>query len=102
MFRIHKTKEFINWLNNLKDTTAQTHIVTRIIRLEAGLFGNVKYFSGIGELKITHGKGYRVYFIKKGNEIIILLNGGNKATQQKDIEKALKMVKELKDGNYTF
>ncbi|OPB29627.1 putative addiction module killer protein [Bartonella sp. WD12.1] len=100
MFTVYKTKYFIQWLDSLKDEIAQAHIVTRIARIETGLLGNVKFFHGIGELKINHGPGYRVYFIKQGQEIILLLNGGNKSTQQKDIEKALRIVKELKHGNH--
>ncbi|WP_244428471.1 type II toxin-antitoxin system RelE/ParE family toxin [Bartonella bovis] len=77
-------------------------MAARILRLEYGLFGDVKYFQGIGELKINYGPGYRVYFIKQGQEIILLLNGGDKSTQQKDIEKALQIVKEVNDENNTL
>ncbi|WP_370930975.1 type II toxin-antitoxin system RelE/ParE family toxin [Bartonella sp. DGB1] len=98
MIKIKTTDIFDHWLTSLKNEKAKSIITERLVRLSNGLLGDVKYFKGIGELRITHGKGYRVYFIKRGNEIIILLNGGDKSTQQKDIEKALKIVKELKNG----
>ncbi|EJF79578.1 hypothetical protein MCO_01144 [Bartonella sp. DB5-6] len=100
MFIVKKTLYFTEWLDSLKDRQAQKKVAARIFRLEYGLLGDVKYFRGIGELKINHGPGYRVYFFKQGKEIILLLNGGDKSTQQKDIEKALQLVKEIKNGNY--
>ncbi|AQX20158.1 type II toxin-antitoxin system RelE/ParE family toxin [Bartonella sp. WD16.2] len=102
MFIIKKTLHFTKWLNSLKDRQAQKKTAARILRLEYGLFGDAKYFHGIGELKINYGPGYRVYFIKQGQEIILLLNGGDKSTQQKDIEKALRIVKEVNDENNTL
>ncbi|MBX4335703.1 hypothetical protein K3248_03710 [Candidatus Bartonella raoultii] len=66
------------------------------------IFGNskIKFFYRIGEFKIHHDLGYRIYFVKQGKQIILLLNAGNKSTQQRDIEKALQLVKEIKHGNY--
>ncbi|MCE8433750.1 hypothetical protein JMK10_21270 [Rhodovulum sulfidophilum] len=64
-------------------------------RLEAGLMGDAKFFDGIGELRITYGPGYRVYFVQQGETIIILLCGGDKGSQRRDIEKAKTMAKEL-------
>nr|WP_273788147.1 type II toxin-antitoxin system RelE/ParE family toxin [Bartonella grahamii] len=89
LFTVYKTKYFMKLLDYLKDEIAQAHVVTRIARIETGFLGNAKFFRGIGELKINRGLGYRVYFFKQGKEIILLLNGGDKSTQQKDIEKAL-------------
>ena len=60
-----------------------------------GLLGDAKYFSGIGELRIDYGPGYRVYFVKRGNTLIVLLCGGDKSTQDKDIKRAMKMAKEV-------
>ncbi|WP_330168786.1 type II toxin-antitoxin system RelE/ParE family toxin [Bartonella grahamii] len=100
MFIVKKTLYFTEWLDSLKDKQAQKKVAARIFRLEYGLLGDVKYFRGIGELKINYGPGYRVYFVKQGQEIILLLNAGDKSTQQKDIEKALQLVKEIKHGNY--
>ncbi|ACS50676.1 MULTISPECIES: type II toxin-antitoxin system RelE/ParE family toxin [Bartonella] len=100
MFIVKKTHYFTEWLDSLKDKQVQKKIAARIFRLEYGLLGDVKYFRGIGELKINYGPGYRIYFVKQGKQIILLLNAGDKSTQQKDIEKALQLVKEMKHGNY--
>lgn len=59
-----------------------------------GLLGDAKYFDGIGELRIDYGPGYRVYFVKRGNAIVILLCGGDKSSQQHDIAKAKELAKE--------
>lgn len=69
----------------------------RILRLEAGAFGDVKFFAGIGELRCDFGPGYRVYFAKRGNRIVLLLAGGDKASQRRDIELALRLADEWKD-----
>ncbi|WP_375649701.1 type II toxin-antitoxin system RelE/ParE family toxin [Bartonella sp. MU70NMGDW] len=100
MFIVKKTHYFTEWLDSLKDKQVQKKIAARIFRLEYGLLGDVKYFRGIGELKINYGPGYRIYFVKQGKQIILLLIAGDKSTQQKDIEKALQLVKEMKHGNY--
>ncbi|WP_144756024.1 type II toxin-antitoxin system RelE/ParE family toxin [Bartonella saheliensis] len=102
MFIIKKTSYFNKWLNSLRDKQVQKKIAMRILRLEYGLFGDVKFFNGIGELRIHYGAGYRIYFVKRKKEIILLLNAGDKSTQQKDIEKALQLVKEIDDENNTI
>lgn len=95
MFEVRKTVVFANWLKSLKDVRAQARIFMRINRLEAGLLGDVKFFNGIGELRVDYGPGYRVYFVQRGNEIIILLCGGDKSTQSKDIKQAIEMAREV-------
>jgi len=95
MIEVRRTSVFIEWLRKLKDRRAQERITQRIVRLQAGLFGDAKYFDGIGELRIDHGPGYRVYFVKKGDVVVALLCGGDKITQSKDIERAISMAKEL-------
>ncbi|WP_273722108.1 MULTISPECIES: type II toxin-antitoxin system RelE/ParE family toxin [unclassified Bartonella] len=102
MFIIKKTSYFNKWLNSLRDKQVQKKIAMRILRLEYGLLGDVKFFNGIGELRIHYGAGYRIYFVKREKEIILLLNAGDKSTQQKDIEKALQLVKEIDDENNTI
>lgn len=74
---------------------AQERISQRIVRLQAGLFGDAKFFDGIAELRVDHGPGYRLYFVRKGDVIVVLLCGGDKCTQSKDIERAIKMAKEV-------
>ena len=90
MLFIEKTVEFDKWLRKLKDLKAKAKILLRIQKVEYdGHFGDCKPVGdGIRELKIDFGKGYRVYFKEKDGKIILLLLGGAKSTQQKDIKKA--------------
>ena len=94
MIEVTRTVEFIDWLRALRDRTAQKRIAIRLARFEAGLLGDVKYFRGIAEARIDYGPGYRIYFQKRGNALIILLCGGDKSTQKQDIETALRLAKE--------
>ena len=88
---IKRTNFFIKWFEKLTDNT-QTYLKTYIYRLMEGNFSNCKSVGdGIHELKINYKSGYRVYFTNKNNIIIILLIGGDKSTQQKDIERAKKI-----------
>ena len=97
MFLIEKTVEFDKWLRKLNDLTAKAKILFRLQKLEnEEYFGDCKPVGdGIKELKINYAKGYRVYFKEKNGKIIILLIGGDKSTQQKDIEKAKEIWKNL-------
>ena len=95
MIEVRKTAVFLEWFNALRDIRAQARIQTRIDRLSLGLLGDVKFFHGIGELRIDYGPGYRIYFARRGDQIIILLHGGDKSTQDKDIRKALEMAREI-------
>ncbi len=98
MFIIKETKIFSKWLLKLKDIRGKVAIFHRIKRVKEGNFGDHKSVGdGVSELRITIGAGYRVYYTKKGEEIIILLVGGDKSTQSKDIEKAKKLAKEYQD-----
>lgn len=96
MINIRSTTHFDAWLHGLKDRRAAARIVSRLERLEGGLFGDVKFFETIGELRIDYGPGYRIYFVKQGQTIIVLLCGGNKKTQKRDIDHAKQLAKELK------
>src|SRR5690554_6754393 len=100
MFFINKTKEFDRWLRKLKDLRAKAKILFRIQKIETdGHFGDCKPVDeGISEMKINYAKGYRVYFKEKDNKIVILLIGGGKSTQQKDIEKARKIWNKINDN----
>ena len=96
MFQLRKTQIFAEWLDGLRDTQGRARILVRIERLAAGLLGNVKPIGeGVSELRIDCGPGYRVYFKKQGREIIILLAGGDKSTQSRDIKTALKLARYL-------
>jgi putative addiction module killer protein len=79
-----------DWIDGLRDKNAQARIISRIDRLGSGLFGDCEPISnGVHELRIHIGKGYRVYFGNEGENIILLLEGGNKKTQKRDIKSAL-------------
>ncbi len=94
--KLHETKTFIQWLNDLKDRRVRAKIVARLQRLTNGLAGDSEPVGeGISELRIHHGKGYRVYFKRSGNTIIIILCGGDKSSQNKDIKKAKLLAREL-------
>ena len=99
MYFIDKTNEFDKWLKKLKDLRAKAKILFRIQKLEnEEHFGEWKPVgNGINELKINYAKGYRVYFKEKDGKIIVLLIGGDKSTQQKDIEKAKEIWNNLKN-----
>jgi len=98
LYRIKKTYYFEKWIGSLKDMRGKIAIVRRIERMSQGNFGDVKSVGeSISELRLQIGPGYRVYFAKEAERIIILLVGGDKSTQSKDIEKAKQLWKELKD-----
>jgi putative addiction module killer protein len=93
---IRTTDIFDKWLKNLADTVGKFKIDARIRRLEEGVFGDVKHVGGgVFEMRVHHGPGYRVYYTRVGNQIIVLLCGGDKSTQRADIAKAKTMAKEL-------
>ncbi len=94
MINIRKTKEFTDWLDAQKDRKTVFKITSRIDRMKAGNFGDVKPVGeGVSELRIHYGPGFRVYFIQRGTELIILLCGGTKKTQTKDIKTAKELSK---------
>ncbi len=96
MIEIRKTEVFVAWLDSLRDIHARARVLIRIERLATGNPGDVKPVSeGVSELRIDYGPGYRVYFKKRGRELVILLAGGDKNTQTRDIKKALRLAKEL-------
>ncbi|MBZ9651590.1 type II toxin-antitoxin system RelE/ParE family toxin [Psychroflexus montanilacus] len=94
-----KTTEFDKWIRKLKDIRAKSKILFRIQKLEADEhFGDCEPVGdGISEMRINYAKGYRVYFREKDNKIVILLIGGDKSTQQKDIEKAKRIWNKIKN-----
>lgn len=96
MIEIRKTEHFANWLESLRDIQAKARVLVRIERLASGNAGDVKPVGeGISEIRIDYGPGYRVYFMKRGSELIILLAGGDKSSQTADIKVALRLARDL-------
>ena len=89
MFTVAQTEAFEDWLASLKDVRARAKIFTRIDRLINGNPGDVKAVgNGVSEMRIDHGQGYRVYYKQTGKELVLLLCGGDKSSQSRDIERA--------------
>jgi putative addiction module killer protein len=98
MIPIRQTAAFSDWLDDLRDIRAKAIIAARIKRLSAGNAGDAKLVGeGVSELRIDHGPGYRVYFTRRGHELILLLCGGDKSTQARDIDKAKKLARQWTD-----
>jgi len=96
MSEVRKTPQFQKWLENLKDPKAYARIEIRLFRLALGLAGDVKPVGrGVSELRIDYGPGYRIYFTRQGLSLILLLVGGDKSTQAKDIQSAIKLASSL-------
>lgn len=94
MLEVRQTDVFRDWIGSLRDTVAAERIAQRIVRLQSGLFGDAKFFDGIGELRVHYGPGYRMYFVRRGQVLVILLCGGDKRSQRTDIERAKAMAEE--------
>jgi putative addiction module killer protein len=93
---LRKTDVFVRWIDGLADRQARARILVRIERLAMGNPGDVAPVGdAVSELRIDHGPGYRVYFTRRGKEVVILLAGGDKSTQSKDIKKAIRLAKDL-------
>jgi putative addiction module killer protein len=92
---VRQTHVFAAWLSGLRDNRARTIIVKRIQRVAQGNYGDAKFFAGIGELRIDYGPGYRVYFVRRGPVVVILMSGGDKSTQDADIRDAIAMAQEV-------
>jgi putative addiction module killer protein len=98
VIEIRKTDLFAQWLDALRDLQARARVQTRIERLAAGNSGDVEPVGeGVSEMRIDYGPGYRVYFKKRGRELIILLAGGDKSTQARDIKAALRLARNLSE-----
>lgn len=99
MIEVRQTEVFRRWFSKLRDLRAQAQIVRRIERAQAGNLGDVKALSGgVWEMRIDYGPGYRLYLARRGNELIILLCGGDKGSQSADIDRAKQLAKENDDG----
>lgn len=96
MFDVRRTAEFIAWLTALRDVQARARITKRIDRLAEGNFGDAKSVGdGVSELRFDFGPGYRVYYTLRGNVVVILLCGGDKSSQARDIARAKIMAREV-------
>ena len=96
MIEIRQTEAYAGWFDSLRDRRARVRIDMRIRRLSLGNPGDVRPIgSGVSELRIDYGPGYRVYFVQRGPMLIILLAGGDKRTQERDIKKALELAQGL-------
>jgi len=94
--QIRKTDVYAEWIDNLRDLQGRARILVRVGRLASGNPGDVKAISGgVSELRVHFGPGYRVYFSQRGDDIVILLAGGDKSTQPRDIQTALQLAKNL-------
>ncbi|MGE0775312.1 MAG: type II toxin-antitoxin system RelE/ParE family toxin [Sphingomonadaceae bacterium] len=98
-FTILQTETFRDWLNGLRDRKARLRIADRLKRLASGNAGDTKSVGdGVQELRLHYGPGYRIYYMWKDGVLIILLTGGDKSTQARDIAKAKRLAKEADDG----
>ena len=100
MVEIQQTDLFSKWLTALRDRTAKARVLVRIDRLRLGLAGDTKSVGdAVSELRIDHGPGYRVYYTWRGRELVLLLAGGDKSTQERDIQKAKMLLENLDPGD---
>ena len=96
MIEIRQTDEYESWFESLRDREARFRIITRIRRLSLGNLGDVKSVGeGVSELRITYGPGYRIYIKQQGDTLIILLAGGDKSSQKRDVERAKQLARGL-------
>ena len=96
MFSVLQTREFEVWLDNLRDGKARAAISKRLLQIEGGLPGDTKSLGGkVSEIRIHYGPGYRLYFTKRGLFVIVLLCGGEKGSQKRDLQKAKELAAQL-------
>ena len=96
MIEIRQTERFAKWFGRLRDRTARARIQARIDRARFGNLGDVKNVgSGVSEMRIDVGPGYRLYFARRGDQLVVLLCGGDKSSQQKDIREAISLAAQL-------
>lgn len=98
MLTVLETEEFVAWLDALKDKRARVRIAARLRQAEAGSLGDWQPVEGeVSEMRVHFGPGYRLYFVRRGRVIVVILNAGDKSTQERDIRRALKLATELGD-----
>jgi putative addiction module killer protein len=95
-FTVRQTEEFVVWLDGLDDQRAQIRIVARLRQAEAGNLGDWQPVEGeVSEMRVHDGPGYRLYFVRRGRFIVIMLNAGDKSSQKRDIRRALKLATQV-------
>ncbi len=98
MYRIKRTDAFASWLDGIKDRSARARLIRRLEKAARGNLGDVKPVGqGVFEMREHFGAGWRMYYTRRGDTIIIMLGGGNKANQQNDIAKAIRIAQSLED-----
>lgn len=98
MIEIKRTEQFDDWFNSLKDAVTKARLNARLKKVSMGNLGDVEPVGeGVSELREHFGAGWRMYYIQRGNTIIVMLGGGNKATQGRDIAKAIELSKDIED-----
>ncbi|MBK1700993.1 type II toxin-antitoxin system RelE/ParE family toxin [Thiococcus pfennigii] len=96
MMEVRKTEVYVKWLDGLRDIRARARVLARVERLAAGNPGDAEPVGeGVSELRIDYGPGYRVYYKQQGRELVILLVGGDKSSQSRDIKAALHLARNL-------
>ncbi len=96
MFTVLQTSEFVAWLDNLKDKKAQVRVAARLRQAESGNLGDWQPVErDVSEMRVHYGPGYRLYFVRRGRVIVVMLNAGDKTTQKRDLRRALKLAAEL-------
>jgi putative addiction module killer protein len=96
MIEVRQTETFRAWLDGLRDDNARVRIGIRIQRLERGNPGDVKPVgNGVSEMRVDYGPGYRLYFVQRGKTVVILLCGGDKRSQTRDIARAIEMAQKV-------
>lgn len=96
MLTVLQTEEFVAWLDALRDKRAQIRIAARLRQAEAGNLGDWQPVEGdVSEMRIHHGPGYRLYFVRRGRVIVVVLSAGDKSTQKRDIRHAVKLASQL-------
>ena len=98
-YSLEQTELFADWLADLRDTAGRARIIKRLVRLSDGQFGDVKPVGdSVHELRMFFGPGYRVYFMQQGEVVILLLAGGDKDSQSRDIERARELARNARNG----
>ena len=100
MYEVRQTVRFADWFKRLADIRAKAQIVRRIERADAGNLGDIKSLGDqVFEMRVHHGPGYRLYFARQGDRLILLLCGGDKGSQRRDIEQAKAMARDMDNGH---